>query len=111
MEHGKIFQITDIVEYIPNSIFIKSIIKNTTGNVNALSFDKDETLKNKITPFNTLIQIIDGNAEIIIGDTSYLIKTGESIIIPPHTRNTLIANVRFKMLSTIIKTGYEDLSL
>jgi quercetin dioxygenase-like cupin family protein len=111
LENSKAFKIIDIVEYLPNSVVIKSILKKNTGIVSAISFDSGEVLLGKISPFNTLIQIIDGRSEIIIDDQSNLLVNGQSIIIPAHTKNTIKANVRFKMISTIIKSGYEDVSL
>ncbi|MBL7870940.1 MAG: cupin domain-containing protein [Cyclobacteriaceae bacterium] len=105
---GKVFIIVEIIEYIPNSVVIKTIIKKTTGNVSVVSFDSGEALTEKISPFDTFIQIIDGKAEILIDDASHMLEIGQSIIIPAHSRNTIKANVRFKMISTIIKSGYED---
>ena len=89
MEHLKYknsqaFIITDIIEYLPKSIVIKSILRKTSGNVSAVSFDSGETLVGKISPFDTLIQIIDGKSEIIIDDKSNLLEVGQSIIIPAH---------------------------
>lgn len=108
-EKAKAFIIVEIIEYIPNSVVIKTIIRKTTGNVSVVSFDSGEALTEKISPFDTFIQVIDGRAEIVIDDISHLLETGQSIIIPAHSRNTIKANERFKMLSTIIKSGYEDL--
>lgn len=96
-----------IIEYIPNSVLIKTIVKKTTGNVSAVSFDSGEALTEKISPFDTFIQVIDGKAEIVINDISNFLNTGQSIIIPAHSRNIFKANERFKMLSTVIKSGYE----
>jgi quercetin dioxygenase-like cupin family protein len=110
VEKSKAFIIVEIIEYVPNSVVIKTIIKKTTGNVSAVSFDSGETLTEKISPFDRFIQVIDGNAEILIDDQSCQLATGQSIIIPAHSRNTIKANVRFKMLSTIIKSGYEEVS-
>jgi len=110
VEKSKVFIIVEIIEYIPNSVVIKTIIKKTTGNVTAVSFDTGEILTEKTSPFDTFIQVIDGNAEILIGGESHLLATGQSIIIPAHSRNTIKANVRFKMLSTTIKSGYEEFS-
>jgi quercetin dioxygenase-like cupin family protein len=107
-EKGKIFIIVEIIEYVPNSVVIKTIVKKTTGNVSAVSFDSGEVLTEKISPFDTFIQVIDGQAEIVIDNVSNMLETGASIIIPAHSRNSIKANVRFKMLSTIIKSGYED---
>ncbi|MBK7475888.1 MAG: cupin domain-containing protein [Haliscomenobacter sp.] len=105
-EKSKIFIIVEIIEYVPNSVVIKTIIKKTTGNVTAVSFDSGEALTEKISPFDTFIQVIDGKAEVVIDDKSNLLETGDSIIIPAHTRNTIKANERFKMISTVIKSGY-----
>ncbi len=110
LEKSKVFIVVEILEYIPNSVLIKTIIRKTTGNVSAVSFDSGEALTEKITPYDTFIQVIDGQAEVVINDVSHLLDVGQSIIIPAHTRNTINANVRFKMLSTVIKSGYEDVS-
>lgn len=110
-EKSEVFIIVEILEYIPNSVVIKTILRKTTGNVSVVSFDTGEAMTEKISPFDTFIQVIDGKAEIVINDRTSLLNTGESIIIPAHSRNTIKANVRFKMISTIIKSGYEELSL
>jgi len=108
IEKAKVFIIVEIIEYIPNSVLIKTIIRKTTGNVSAVSFDSGEALASKTSPYDTFIQVIDGKAEIVIDKISHVLKTGESIIIPANVSNTIKANERFKMLSTIIKSGYED---
>lgn len=107
LEKAKAFIISDIIEYVPNAIVIKTIVRKITGNVSAISFDSGETMTEKIIPFDTFVQIIDGKAEIVIDGVSNLVNTGETIIIPAHTSNILRAKKRFKMISTIIKSGYE----
>ncbi len=108
IEKANAFIIVEIIEYVPNSVVIKTIIKKTTGNITAVSFDSGEGLAEKTTAFDTFIQVIDGTAEILINGVSNVLETGQSIIIPANARNTIKANVRFKMLSTIIKSGFED---
>jgi quercetin dioxygenase-like cupin family protein len=107
VDKAKAFIIVEIIEYVPNAVVIKTIIRKTTGNVSAVSVDTGEALAEKTVPFDTFVQIIDGNAEIIIDGACNFLKTGQSIIIPAHTTNTVKANERFKMISTIIKSGYE----
>lgn len=107
VEKSKVFSTTEIIDYIPNAAVKKTILKKTTGNVTAVSVDSGEILTERMSPFDTLIQIIEGQAEIVIDDNSHLLKTGQSIIIPAHSKNSLTANERFKMISTIIKSGYE----
>jgi len=106
-EKSKVFTTVEALEYTPNSVINKTIIKRTTGSINIVSFDSNEALKEKTTPFDTFIQIIDGSGEIVIDDKSNLLEAGQSIIIPAHSRNTIRSNIRFKMISTIIKSGYE----
>jgi len=107
IEKAKALIIVEIIEYIPNSVVIKTIIKKTTGNVSVVSFDTGEAMAEKKVPYDTFVQIIDGKAEIVIDGTSHVLNTGQAIIIPANTSNTVKANERFKMISTIIKSGYE----
>jgi len=100
--------IVEIIEYLPNAVVSKTIIKKTTGNVTALSLDKGEELSEKIVPFDTFIQIIDGNAEITIDGKIYPLNLGCGIIIPAHSAHCFNAHEQFKMISTVIKSGYED---
>lgn len=110
-EKGKTFIVLEIIEYIPNSVVIKTIIKKTTGNVTVSSFDSGEALTEKTSPFDTFIQVIDGKAEIVINKKSHILNTGESIIIPAHSSNIIQANTRFKIISTVIKSGYDEVSV
>ncbi|RAW01997.1 cupin domain-containing protein [Pseudochryseolinea flava] len=107
-ERGKPFTIVDIIEYVPKSVVIKTVIKRITGNVSVVSIDSGEVLTEKASPFDTFIHIIDGKAEVVINDVTTNLEVGQAIIIPGHARNSIMANVRFKMVSTIIKSGYED---
>ena len=102
------YTIVEIIGYAPKSVVVKSIMKKATGNINAVSFDIGEKRAEKTFPFDTFIQIIDGRAELLIDGISTSLNTGQSIIIPAHTLYVLNARERFKMISTIIKSGYED---
>jgi len=72
------------------------------------SLDTGEGLARKNSPFDNYIQIIDGAAELTINGKKYKVRLGEGIIIPAHTKPKFNANEQFKMISTIIKSGYED---
>ena len=108
LEKSKVHIIVEIIEYMLNAVVSKTIIKKLTGNVTASSLDAGEELAEKLSPFDTYIQIIDGAAELTINDTNYRLKLGQGIIIPAHARHHFNANVQFKMISTVIKSGYED---
>jgi quercetin dioxygenase-like cupin family protein len=107
VDKSKVLIIVEIIEYVSHSVLSKTIIKKLTGNVVVTSFDTGEGLTEKTSPFDTFAQIIDGKAEIVIDGQSNILETGQSIIIPAHSPNIIKANERFKMISTIIKSGYE----
>ncbi|WP_367390614.1 cupin domain-containing protein [Lewinella sp. LCG006] len=108
LEKSKVNITVEIIEYIPNAVVIKTILKKSTGNISVMSFDGGEGLTEKITPFDSFAQIIEGKAEIVIAGKSHMLQTGESIVIPAHKANFIRPNGRFKMVLTVIKSGYED---
>ncbi len=100
--------IVEIIEYIPNSVVTKTILKKATGIISVMSFDTGEGLAEKITPYDSFVQVIDGQADITINHVSHLLHTGESIVIPAHASNSVTPNGRFKMIVTTIKSAYAD---
>jgi mannose-6-phosphate isomerase-like protein (cupin superfamily) len=99
--------IVEIIEYMANSVVSKTIIKKSTGNICVMSFDSGEGLTEKTSPFDTFAQIIEGKAEIVIDKISTMLESGQGIVIPAHSPNFIRPNGRFKMILTIIKSGYE----
>lgn len=107
-EKSKVHIIVEILEYVPNAVVSKTIIKKTTGNITVSSFDEGEELAEKTSPFDTYVQVIDGAAEVIISEKKYLLRVGNGIVIPAHASHCFNANEQFKMISTVIKSGYEE---
>lgn len=107
LEKSKVHIVVEIIQYIPNAVLSKTIIKKTTGNITVSSFDAGEGLEEKHYPFDCYVQIIDGAAELIINKEKYNLKLGDGIIIPAHSWHKFNANEQFKMICTIIKSGYE----
>ena len=108
VEKKKIHIVVEIIEYLPNAVVSKTIIKKATGNITVSSFDKGEELAEKTSPFDNYVQIIDGVAEVTINSIIYNMKLGDGIVIPAHSRHCFNANKQFKMISTIIKSGYDS---
>jgi hypothetical protein len=77
IEKSKAHIIVEIIEYVPDSVVNKTIIKKITGNVTVSSFDEGEELAEKTSPFDNYIQIIDGAAEVIINEKTFKLKLGE----------------------------------
>jgi quercetin dioxygenase-like cupin family protein len=108
LEKGKPHIIVEIIEYMPKAVVSRTIIKKTTGNITATSMSIGEELGERTSPFDTYVQIIDGAAEVLINyETNYL-KLGEGIIIPANAKHSFTANEQFKMITTVIKSGYEE---
>ena len=109
-KNEQVFNVKDLVDYTPKAVVIKSIMRKTTGAITVTAFDSGEVQMGKVSPFDTFIQIIEGKAQVVIDDESNLVELGQCIIIPAHSSNAIKANVKFKMLSVVIKSGYEDVS-
>lgn len=107
VEKSKIFTILGMGEYTPNEVVSNTILEKDTGNINAVLMAKGTQLTENLSRFEHLIQIIEGSAEILIDDNPFILNPGQLIIIPANSRNTIKANESFKMISTIIKSGYE----
>lgn len=97
----------EIIEYVPNAVISRTIIKKTTGNITATSIASGEELSEKRIPFDTYVQVIDGTAELTIDDRHIYLNLGEGIVIPAHAKQSFKANEQFKMITTVIKSGYE----
>jgi len=99
--------IVEIIEYVPNSVLSKTIIKKTTGNITAMAFDTGEELTERTLPFDAFVQVIDGKAEILVDRRSTILSLGQGMIIPAHALSMIKASERFKIILTVIKSGYE----
>jgi len=107
IEKGNSHIIVELIEYEQNAVVSKSIMKKTTGSINALSFASGEGLNEKVSPFDTYAQIIDGSAIIEIDGKASILKTGDGILIPAHRASHIKPNGRFKLILTVIQSGYE----
>ena len=107
IEKGKAHIIVELIEYEHNAVVTKSIMKKTTGFINAQSFATGEGLNEKISPFDTYVQVIDGSAIIEIDGKSVKLETGQGVLVPAHKPSHIDPNGRFKLLLTVIKSGYE----
>lgn len=108
VEQAKAHIVIEIIEYIPNAVVSRIIIKKTTGNITATSISSGEELSERTIAFDTYVQIIDGTAEVTIGKQLFVLKLGEGIIIPAHSRHSFTAAKQCKMITTVIKSGYES---
>ena len=102
-EKGSVFRFDDEVNYADGAIVSKNVIKRDTGNISLFAFDKGEGLSEHTAPFDALVQVVDGKAEIIIDGKMHLLQTGDSIIMPANIPHALRAVEKYKMVLTMIK--------
>lgn len=91
------------IDYQDGSVVSKQIIKKPNGNITLFAFDSGESLTEHTSPYEALVQIIDGEMEIKVGGTPHTVKEGEFLLLPPNIPHGLIAVQRSKMLLTMIK--------
>lgn len=100
---GAVLHLPSLVEYSEGGIISKQLIKNPAGNITLFSFDKGEGLSEHRAPFDALVQILEGSANMIVNGQEFTMKAGESIVFPANAPHALTAIERFKMLLTMIK--------
>lgn len=91
------------IQYQDGSVVSKEIIAKPTGTVTLFAFAQGQGLSEHTTPFDALVQVIDGTAEITLGGEKLEVKTGELLLMPAQTPHALKAIQPFKMLLTMIK--------
>lgn len=104
IETGKTFVFADSISYENDGIVSKRIIQQEKGNITLFAFDKGQKLSEHTAPFDALVQVLDGSAEIVIGGNAFQLITGQSIIMPANVSHAVNANEKFIMLLTMIRS-------
>ena len=92
------------VEYQKDAVVSKTLINKSAGTVTLFAFDKGQGLSEHTAPFDAMVYMLDGEAEIIISGHPYYLKDGESIIMPANHPHALKAVKPFKMMLIMIKS-------
>jgi quercetin dioxygenase-like cupin family protein len=100
---SEILNIAELVNYQDGSVVSRQITKADAGNVTLFAFDQDQELSEHTAPFDALVHILDGEAEIRISGKAFNLKMGEAIIMTANEPHALKALTRFKMLLTMIR--------
>lgn len=104
MQAAEALNVAGLVNYQDGSVVSREIIKKETGTVTIFAFDKGQGLSEHTAPFDALVQIVDGEAEITISGAPHKVKNGEAILMPAGKPHALKATLRFKMLLTMIRS-------
>lgn len=96
--------LADMVDYQEQSVVSKTVIKKDIGTVTLFAFDKGQALSEHTAPFDALVYVFDGEAEITISGVPLIVKQGEMIVMPADKPHALKATSRFKMMLTMIRS-------
>jgi len=96
-------KLLDLADYQTGSIVSRTLITKPNGNVTFFAFDKGQSLSEHTAPVDALVNIIEGEAEIVIAGQPFNVKIGEMIIMPTNQPHAVKAVKRFKMLLTMIR--------
>lgn len=100
---SQILHLAEMVNYQEGSVVSRQITKADAGNVTLFAFDKSQGLSEHTAPFDALVHILEGQAEVTISGTPYRLNTGDAIIMPANEPHALKSNEKFKMLLTMIR--------
>lgn len=101
--HSSVMNFAEKVDYSAEGIVSKRVIQKEKGNVTLFAFDKGQQLSEHSAPFDAMVQVLDGQAEILINRVPYKLTAGQAIIMPANIPHAVNAVARFKMLLTMIK--------
>jgi len=93
----------DLVAYQDDAIVSREILRTRTGAVTVFAFDEGQGLSEHRAPFDALVHVLEGEAEIVISGKSFLLKDGEMILMPADELHSVRAIRKFKMMLTMIK--------
>ena len=100
---GKVVDVAGIVDYQSDSIVSRTVIDRDVGTVTLFAFDQGQGLSEHVAPFDALVHVLDGEAEISIAGAAHTVKAGQMLIMPANEPHALQADRRFKMMLVMVR--------
>ena len=100
---GKAQSLPDLVEYSKDSIVSKTILNKSIGTITLFAFDQGQALSEHTSPYDAVIQVLDGTARMTIGTEDNTVTQGQIIVMPANVPHAVDAESQFKMLLTMIR--------
>ncbi len=101
---AEILNVKELVAYQKGAIVSKTLVEKETGTVTLFAFDEGQALSEHTAPFDALVQVTDGQAEIRIAGVALRVGAGEMLVMPAHQAHALMALTPFKMILTMIRS-------
>ena len=100
---SEILHVAEMAAYQDGAVVSRQITKAEAGNVTLFAFDKEQGLSEHTAPYDALVHILEGEAEVTISGQPFQLKAGDAIIMPANEPHALKAIQKFKMLLTMIR--------
>jgi quercetin dioxygenase-like cupin family protein len=100
---AEVKQVVDLLQYQDGSIVSRVLLKNKGGTVTLFAFDTGEGLSEHTAPFDALVVVADGEAEVEIAGESFQVRQGETIILPANQPHAVKATTKFKVILIMIR--------
>jgi quercetin dioxygenase-like cupin family protein len=97
--------LAESIDYQDGAVVSRTVLKKATGTVTLFAFDRGEGLSEHTTPFDALVHVLDGNAEVSLGGVKYAVEAGQAVVMPAGVPHALKAVSRFKMILTMIRSN------
>jgi quercetin dioxygenase-like cupin family protein len=101
---GSVNDLAGLIAYQEGAIVSRTLIKKPTGTVTLFAFDQGQELSEHTAPFDAMVQVLDGEAQVTIGGNPLRLASGQIVIMPANVPHALKATGRFKMLLTMIRS-------
>ncbi len=103
MPAGEALSLEEMVAYQDGSIVSRTLAKTNGGTVTLFAFDAGQALSEHTAPFDALVNVLDGEAEVVIGGEKQVTRAGQAVMMPADIPHALNANKRFKMLLVMVR--------
>ncbi len=100
---AKALRLSGLAEYQEGAVVSRTLIDKKIGTITIFAFDEGQGLSEHTAPFDALVYVIDGQAEVVIDGQARIVRAAEMIIMPANRPHALNARERFKMLLVLIK--------
>lgn len=100
---ARVAKLNELAQYQADSIVSRTLVNKPSGTITLFAFTQGQSLSEHTAPYDALVQILDGRAEIKIADETFSVAQGETIILPANIPHAVNANENFKMLLTMIR--------
>lgn len=103
LAHAQCVRLADLASYQPEAIVSRQIAQAASGHVTLFAFDAGQGLSEHTAPFDALVHVLEGTAQVTVAGQTVSVGVGEAILLPAHQPHALMANERFKMVLTMLR--------